>query len=245
MKALGRIIAILIGLALIALIGSHIYFRINLDYTYINNLPSWLPRGNKLISAGILGLEIIVVLLVIFGGKKALRISLLPLFVVALDLAYKSRSELLNAYRTLITPDFFNALRSYGLVNLLRLAALGSVGLFYLTFFIVAVAGRAHKLGARIVLLLFGLLPLGFVIGAGIRSGVFVPGTANIFIQTPLGIFSISSDIIIIGTIYGIYALIGLTPFLALRDSERRHRKARTKKDAFDNPRLTLTQISK
>lgn len=239
MKVINKLIAIILGLALIALIGlaavslTEVTSILQLDifYEYTDLIPDW---GNLIILYVVSVLKIIIVLLVLFGAKKASRIAILPLIIVVADYGYRNLDVILDAraiFSSFVVSDILNAIRNYGVDNLLELGSFIFVGIFFLSFFIIALLGRTNRIGARIVLLLFGLAPAGLLYGTYINAGVYLPDLL---------------ELATIGFEYGLYLVMGIVICIShFRHKGTTGKRRKKKEKSVDYPKLPLNQLTK
>lgn len=242
MKVLNKLIAILLGLALIGLValavvsttGLKEVLNLDLRYEYFSSLPSWISWGNLALVILVAVLKVIVVLLMMFGRKKAARGAIFPLILIIADYFYRYRGIILDAYRTIfasfVFSDIINAIKNYGLDNLLQVGAFGAIGLFFLFFFIVAVAGKTHKIGVRITLLILGLLPAGLIYGIYVLDKQYLPPT---------------EDLALFGLDFGLYLLMGFVICITHFDKDKVTRKRKPRVKGFDYPRLPMGKLTK
>lgn len=241
MKGFNKLISVLLGLLLIAVIGLAVvsttglktFPNLDLKYTYIDTLPAWISWGNLIIVYGIVLLKLIVIFALLKGTKKSARVIILPLLIIAGDLVYRNLAIFKGFYNTvfasLVLKDIFDAVLNYGLINLLEFATYAFVVLFVLFYVIVALVGRTHKIGARITLLILGILPVALIYGAYLKQGIYIPA---------------KSEIANYGVEFGIYVLLGFVTCITHFDKGKYERKRR-KMDKFTHPTLPLDKLTK
>ncbi len=193
MRVFRKILAVLIGLAMIAVIGLRIYYKYDLDIIYHASFPDTV---NLVLVYVFLGLKALAVFFIMIGGKKSARLAIIPLALVIAEVIYLAWPMLEAVFELFKLSGFDGVFSVLGVEGTLVVGSLLAMALFGFLYLLIALFGGTRFVASKIFLFIFALLPLGLTYTVMVMNKVYYP--ANL------------QEIIMFVDSVGVYFILGL-----------------------------------